>query len=465
MLLVEDDSATVDALVARLRSRIPDVELWFAECLEEVAKRLLESTFDAAIVDLRIPSSLGTGDASVEFGKLAEVQIRLAQPGAIRVFMTASEALEVVQQLRDGKSDDFLACGEPFSLVDYVMKGSIDALDDCVAKLEEHWDRLLALDGVRLVDSEDVELDARRALVLAVRAAGGVSGRVVRTSGKSGASTSLVECFDHSGNLVANAFCKVGRAQEIERELAGYKLAEFALPTTAFPKLGRTLEVGVGTNKALVFTRAPSTTSFFDLLRSDPSAACDVVGYLPALFAPWGVARTTDKCTVGAMIDQVLSDETRIEFASILSVLDLTSIRELSVDLLAYCQHGDLHGENMFVLASGEPFLIDFAHTRVQPGPVDPVSLELSLLFHDSSPMHGSLSLAACSKWFSAEPVSPVVVACRRWALDNGHSATDYAVSGLLYALWIVKHATFPAQAAAVAQSALEVLVGDSRLA
>ena len=465
VLVVEDSTMVRRTLVTRLREQVPIMQLYEAEHLAEVQPILDSSVIDAAILDLRIPSGDRTGDASLEFGKAADALVRTQYPGALRIFLTASEADEVVEALRNSKAGDLLISGEHFSLVDHIRKGRTEDLDLCVSRIVEHWKRLSELDAIVLTGDDALDLDQRRALALTVRAAGGHSGNILRnSSGKSGAFTALVECLDHDGNTVSDAFCKAAPVPLIDRELEGYRLAQFQLPSTAFATLGRTIEVGVGPGKALVFTKAPSSTTFFNLLLSDEIAAAETVGKLGHILRGWTDKAVRKGFSVQALIDNVLSQSTRTRFASELESVDVEKISNADVQLLECCQHGDLHGENMFVLENQNPLLIDFGLTGTYPGPMDPVSLELSTIFHELSPLYPVISRQDCEAWFD-RPYSEAIQSCRSWAAGVGHSETDYALSALLYALWVIKHAADPIKASLIAGAAIEVLHGHKEIA
>lgn len=111
-----------------------------------------------------------------------------------------------------------------------------------------------------------------------------------------------------------------------------------------------------------------------------------------------------------------------------------------------------------------EPFLIDFAHTGIQAGPVDPVSLELSLIFHPRSSFGSAISEGQCERWLDdgyavgMPRVGPIVAECRRWATNTGHDERSQVVATLLYALWILSHAAQPGHALALARAAANAL-------
>lgn len=466
ILVVEDDRVLADALVDRITREI-DAVVTRAESLGEAQRSIEAETFDAAIVDLRIPSEQDAGDASVAFGKAAEATLAGSQPGTLRVFLTASDAGQVVDELSAGGSGDFFLCDDPFGLVKYFPKTGIDGLDQCVSCLRQHAIRLASLDSVELSGADELNIDSRRALALTVRRVGATQGRVLRQSGLSAATTALLECFDGNGNLVGNAFCKSGPPEEIERELRGYDLARFQLPSTNFPMLSEVLDTGIGRTRALVFTQAPSTTTFFAQLDADDSAAATVAGRLSTVLAAWRQTADRSIRKLDQLIADEITDEVAANHAAGLTGLGLHDLDSLEIDLLSYVQHGDLHGANLFVTDALDPFLIDFEQTGIKPGPADAVSLELSVLFHPESPLHGAPpSAEQLTAWLSPDAaaampgVGPISAACRDWAHGAGHSEAEYAAATLLYCLWILNHTDQPETALSIARSAVQQLKG-----
>jgi hypothetical protein len=130
----------------------------------------------------------------------------------------------------------------------------------------------------------------------------------------------------------------------------------------------------------------------------------------------------------------------------LLRSIGLEQVEELTVDLLEFIQHGDLHGENVLANPNGEPFLVDFGRTRVYVGPLDPVLLELSLVLHPSSNMRDVLSEHQCRLWVSESyadgtALAPLVHACRELAAGAGHDQRAIAAVGWVQA---IRHLKWP---------------------
>lgn len=103
--------------------------------------------------------------------------------------------------------------------------------------------------------------------------------------------------------------------------------------------------------------------------------------------------------------------------------------------------HGDLHGCNILVAATGKTNLVDYGEVGDGPASLDPVTLELSLLFHPNAP-------GAAGPWPTAEqatawgdlaaylhgcPFSQFVRECRAWALRVAAGKREVAASAYSY--------------------------------
>jgi len=154
VLIVEDDELLARSLAERIGTQLPHPDIVFARSHTEAIEAVDSRAFDAAVVDLRLPSQLDAGDATLDFGLAVEAYLVKVQPGAFRLFLTASDAKVVVQRLRMGQFDDFFSNDDAFAIVDYVQKEGVASLDECVDRLKQHHARLAGLDSIRLDGAE-----------------------------------------------------------------------------------------------------------------------------------------------------------------------------------------------------------------------------------------------------------------------------------------------------------------------
>ncbi len=129
--------------------------------------------------------------------------------------------------------------------------------------------------------------------------------------------------------------------------------------------------------------------------------------------------------------------------------------------------HGDLHGENILIDKFQRPILIDFGDVGNGLAPVDPVTLELSIIFHDQGSARESdwADRANWSNWANLDaycesnPYADFIRECRGgWALDVDSVEATLAFT-YAHAMRQLKYSDVPDELAlAVADSALTQL-------
>jgi hypothetical protein len=330
--------------------------------------------------------------------------------------------------------------------------------------LARHESELLRLDSTPLVNATALDSDCRRAVAIGLACVGGSNARVVRPGGLSGNTTALLECLDDGAQTVGRCFVKIGSPSEIDKEESGFGAVRFLWPSTALPHLACRLTFGIGRNQALVYTQAPGTEDLFGLCRQAPDSVGDFVRLLASVIGPRGV--TTRSCKVGELRREFVRDDTVGLYMKALRAERVMEVEELRVDLREFVQHGDLHGANVLVDPNGGPFLIDFGRTGLHDGPLDPVLLELSMMFHPASSTQGLVSPDQCRQWTlgnyaDGTVLGPVVQACRKLAADCGHDQRSVAAVGWAQAL---RHLKFPTTSKehvlAVAEACAQELLG-----
>ena len=95
--------------------------------------------------------------------------------------------------------------------------------------------------------------------------------------------------------------------------------------------------------------------------------------------------------------------------------------------------------ENVLIDAHGRPVLIDFGDLGIGPTALDPITLELSLLFHASGPARATswprpnrlADWGDIDAYADGSPFPGFIRACREWALEF---ETERGVAALAYA-------------------------------
>ena len=399
----------------------------------------------------------------MDYGRAVEAELARLQPGSLRLFVTAFSANEIADQLSSGEVDENFVLGERYRIVRYYQK-EISQIARCISELVDHERELARLDSARLQNVAGLDDDCRRAIALGLAFVGGTSGRVVRPGGLSGNTTALLECFDAEDRPVGRCFLKIGSPSAIDVEVAGFQAIRFRWPPNALPHLACRLKFGIGTNHALLFTQAPATEDLFDICRADPEVGAAVIRRLGAVIPSEGAAGVT--LAIGELRQRFARDEQIEPHLDILQAAGLADVEAITVEVLDFIQHGDLHGANVLVGPNGDPFLIDFGRTGSHVGPLDPVLLKMSFMFHPGSALRDVVPVERCERWAFGDyadgtPLAEVVHACRDLAVSWGHSELSVAAVGWVQAL---RHLKFPStlkeRAISIALSCAERLRG-----
>ena len=112
------------------------------------------------------------------------------------------------------------------------------------------------------------------------------------------------------------------------------------------------------------------------------------------------------------------------------------------------CQHGDLHCANIVFDQRGGAMLIDFGDAGHSFASVDPVTLELSTIFHlEASRLPGEWPTEALlAQWSSVDAYvtgcafPEFIRACREWALAVAGSPEEASAVAYSYALRQLKY-------------------------
>ena len=121
--------------------------------------------------------------------------------------------------------------------------------------------------------------------------------------------------------------------------------------------------------------------------------------------------------------------------STVADVPDISAVEGIEIEVSRGIQHRDLHGLNVLVSDSNEPLLIDYDNYAPANCALDPITLELSAIFHRDEGAQ-----AARGDWPSAEraarwtdldaylegcPYPEAIRACRAWAEDAAASPEE----------------------------------------
>jgi len=162
----------------------------------------------------------------------------------------------------------------------------------------------------------------------------------------------------------------------------------------------------------------------------------------------WSSTREQRICTVKDVRRSILDDKAFEKITAEFELEDLRGIEELQISIAASCLHGDLHGANVLVDSALHPVIIDYGDVARGFTCLDPVTLELSMIFHpDANQLKAELE-EGISNWpdrqaYAAESkVKPVIEACRDWAYDVAGGDAAFLVAAYCFAFRQLKFDT-----------------------
>ena len=449
VLIVEDDDAFVEELYEIIGSLPGDSHVQVATSRDQAYEMLEMDFLDLVILDLKIPTESGALDADAEHGHAVFNRIRTVVPGAPIFVLTGSPAEDFLSDLvlRNQEQIDIWSEGRKTGTILFLKKYDIDRCPEILTPVVQAIERLsdveLEATGLDLSLAEDrlVRIFARR--FQGVRCAiselrGGLSGaRVIR-----------LRVTDHQGVLLHDAVAKLSTHADVQKEGECYDLHVTRLTPAATPRKLATLEYGAHRLAGIFFGLAKgSDATAFDIAERAPSQAGDVVRSLETAMARWTDGVPETRMTIRQIRQRLLSDEC---FDYVRNTFELEWIgdfedRELQVRWA--CCHGDLHGKNIFVSPAGTE-LIDYGDVGEGPASLDPVTLELSLLFHPDAPKRdGEWPQAGQTNgWGDLDtylegcPFPEFVRECRAWAIRASAGSREVAASAYSYLVRQLKY-------------------------
>ena len=425
VLIVEDEKHVIAALEERLANAQPRVELILAHSRSAGIEALNSEEFDFIVCDLRLPPYDGGLDADEAHGLAVHAKAKELCPGTPCLFFTGFDtSANVREELSAGGADDVLGNGQKYGMTRLLTK---DYLLECVERIEAFNLELDILEDVviKLTDSNfSLDKVEKRALQMLTRRVGGTSIEGSTLGGYSGAVALRTTIRDSEDRTIGSYFAKIGARERMEKERDNYQ--RHVAPLLAlgdYPALTEVRDAGIGKREALFYQLASRySRSLFDVLESDERTAMEVIGALREVFVPWTVLDEKRTIRVRDLRAERIEDPAFHPYKDVLGSTE--HFEEEQREFVMDCQHGDLHGMNVLCDGLGKPIVIDFASVGSAPACLDPVVLELSVLFHGDSPFRKDSwpSNLQLKHWFNLEdylvgcPVPEFIKKCREWA-------------------------------------------------
>ncbi len=448
VLVVEDDADFV-AELRQVFAELPgNVDIKVAGSRSAAFGLLENEFFDLIVLDLKIPTIEGALDADPEHGHAVFAHSRTVAPGTPIFVLTGSPAEDFIPaMLKQQQQVDVWSEGRKVGTVVFLRKIKFDEcptmLSPIAAAIHGLSDVELDRGGVNLTVQDD------RLIRIFARKFGGTRCQISQIGGGlSGAKVVRVRVTDSGGARVHDAVAKLGSPADVRDEGIRFDNLVSRLDPGATPRKLAVLEFGAGALAGIFYGLAEGfESSAFDIALCQDGRAARAVAGVEAATKRWtdGVPQT--RRTIRDVRQRVLGDETLTEILQTYPVNWVSDFESAQIQTRWACIHGDLHGSNILIATNGSAVLIDYGDVGDGPASLDPVTLELSLLFHPQGvDLGGWPSLDQARQWGSLDaylegcPAAEFVRGCRELAGRVSAGNREVAASAYGYLIRQLKY-------------------------
>jgi len=469
LLLVEDNNDFAAEIEREVRS-IQQCELVWVSNRDSALERIESAeSFDLVILDRRIPSAESVLDDHYEHGWRVFEAVRTHSAGTPVWFLTGTEDPDFAADITNNyaRAEDLHGrrTNEPLYQVFWKRR-----IADCIRRLVEFAGNQAALERIAVQcqpptlvldtgDMRTVRLFSRRHLGAAVEVTslnGGLSNsRVLKVAVKNA-----------NGLTLITAAAKISSLVETAREAESYRMDISRLTPGGFPQLTEKIEAGSGNRGGLFYGMVGERVeSLFDHIVGGHANLANFPRELQVILRPWYDAKRVERLQVSQIRRRFVGDTVLPQIRRHLTGIDLVGIENSLIDVAACCQHGDLHCVNVVFDGRGRAMLIDFGDTGPSYSAVDPVTLELSTVFHsqhtrlpaDWPTEENMLGWPTVDRFIRNCQFGPFIAACRDWANEEAGSPEEVVAVAYAYAMRQLKYADTDKQLArALIQACIE---------
>lgn len=424
VLIVEDDPDFIEELRQVFAEFPGNADLRVASSREAAFASLESDFFDLIVLDLKIPTIDGALDANPEHGHAVFTRARAVAPGTPIFVLTGSPAEDFIPTLLQQQQQvDVWAEGRKIGTVEFLKKMKFD---QCPTKLAPIASAVHALSEVEL-DRGGINLTLQedRLIRIFAKRFGGTHCAVSQLGGGlSGAKVLRLRVIDSGGARVHDAVAKLGSPDDVCDEANRFDTLVARLDARATPRKLATLDFGAGARAGIFYGLAQGfEASAFDLALHQDGTWAGAIKGVEAATKQWteGVGHT--RRTIREVRLRVLSDDNLSRILEKYPINWAINFEANSIQTRWACIHGDLHGNNILISSDRSAVLIDYGDVGDGPASLDPITLELSLLFHpQGSDTRGWPSIEQAPRWGSVDeyvqgcPAAEFISECRGWA-------------------------------------------------
>jgi CheY-like chemotaxis protein len=449
VLVVEDKMDFVDDIQSML-SEMPGPPTVKVALSRDAAFTLIEAEFfDLIILDLRIPTKDGGIDDMPQHGHAVFGKARAVAPGTPILVLTGSPVEDFVETLLQQKQDvDIWSEGRKAMTVDILKKYEFEK---CPARLQPIATAIRALGEIELQRTGiDLSIEDDRLIRIFARKFGGTRCIISRLGGGlSGALVVRIRITDAGGARVHDAVAKLGSPSVVNDECDRFDRLVSRLDAHATPRKLATLDYGARARAGIFYGLAEGfDQTAFEAATGPDIQIARVIRSVEAVTARWLQDVAESRRTIREIRQRLLSDKDQSEVLRKFPMAWAPEFEAHQIQTKWSCVHGDLHGSNILVASDGRVVLIDYGDVGEGQASLDPVTLELSVLFHPQRSQGHSKwpSIEQAAHWGDLDlyligcPIASFIRECREWALRVAAGNREVAASAYAYLLRQLKY-------------------------
>ncbi|MFV0797631.1 response regulator [Brucella anthropi] len=448
VLIVEDEADFSDELVQVFAELDQPIQTRVVKSRDSAFAAIEEEYFDLIVLDLKIPTIDGALDAEPAHGHSVFARARLGAAGTPIFVLTGSPSEDFIPaMLASAQQVDVWGEGRPVGTIDFLQKYKFE---ECPQKLGPIVTAIHRLSDVELSrGGVNLSIPEERLVRIFARKFSGTRCAVSRLGGGlSGAKVLRLKITDSNGTMVHDAVGKLGSPREISDEASRFDKFVARLDPHATPRKLATIDFGAGGFAGVFYGLAAGfESSAFEVALKDDELAATAVRGIANATSNWSKGVPESSRKIADIRRRVLSDDSFISVTETFEIAWVIPFENVRVQTRWCCVHGDLHGSNALVSDSGAAILIDYGDVGEGTASLDPITLELSTIFHPQGVERGSWpTLEQAAQWGDLDvylhgcPFSAFVRECRLWADAVGVGQREIAATAYAYLMRQLKY-------------------------
>ncbi len=389
VLLVEDEGDFIDELRQVFSELAPSAALQVARSRSSAMKLIDKEFFDLIVLDLKIPTIDGALNADPEHGHAVFARAQAVAPGTPVFVLTGSPVEDFIQPMLSKQQQvDIWGQGQKVGNLTFLQKFHFD---QCPDKLRPIVDGIIGLTDIEL-DRQGCELSTPddRLVRIFAKLNRGTFCRVAKLSG--GLSNAVVlrlHLTDASGAIIHDAIAKLGSAEVVRAEGEKFERLVARLDPSATPRKLATLEFGARAQAGNFYSLARGfEASAFDVASWTEGRAAAAIRAVEQATKRWNDGVAQSRRTIREIRQRVMSDDNAARLAAAHRIRWANELEAKGIQTKWAYIHGDFHGLNILISEQGAVVIIDYGDVGDGPASLDPITLELSLIFHPDGPFH-----------------------------------------------------------------------------